>query len=663
MKKTLVTAALPYANGKLHIGHMGGVYVPACVFSRYRRLVGDDLFFVCGSDEYGTAITLSAEMAGRSYKEHVDLFDAMNQKLFNKLQISFDFYSRTTWEGHIACVQEFFLDLLTNGYLEEREEEQLYSVVDRKFLADRYVVGTCPKCGFEAARGDECTKCAASYEAIDLISPRSKLTGSTLEKKNTSHFYMKYDLFKERLEAFLEGKDWKENVLEFARNYLKDLRARPITRDLEWGVPVPLPGYEGKVIYVWFDAPIGYISASRHWAKTIGKPEEWEKYWFDPKTNFYQFLGKDNITFHALLFPAMIMGQKKPYKLVDELIASEFLNLEGRKISKSDGWYFDLDEAIDSYGSDAMRYALCALCPETKDADFTWELFAGKVNQDLVGKLGNFAHRLLHFIYTRRGGKVTKGECQPLLGIGSLSKIQSAYDKCSVRLATSELMEFVAIGNRFIDAKQPWKLIREENSEIESVLYEATVHLMQVALAASPIIPFAAQKIWEMLGLEGKLEEKNWSEVANFFPDFFSIQEPKTLFTPIEAEQIAKETEKLKVKMEVVEEKSEITIDDFVKVTLQVCQILSVEPVPKSKKLLRFEVDLGNEKRQVVSGIAQSYPDREVLIGKKVILVSNLKKATLMGVESHGMLLCGDDAAGAPVLIEAPCAQCGCRIR
>ncbi|MES2121665.1 MAG: methionine--tRNA ligase, partial [Chlamydiota bacterium] len=366
-QKILITSALPYANGPLHFGHVAGAYLPADCYARFERLKGSHVHFVCGSDEYGIAITLSAELAGRTPQQHVDLFHEINKNLFNQLNFSFDHFSRTTWPGHVKTTQEYFKDLLANGYIEEKTTDQLYSETESKFLADRYVVGTCPKCGFAEARGDECQKCGASYEATDLLQPRSKLTGSPLIRKPTKHFFLRFDLFKEKLSEWIGKKDWKPNVIQFAKSYIEDLKPRGITRDMEWGVPIPLPGTEGKVFYVWFDAPIGYISASREWAELHGKPESWRDYWCDPQTKLVQFVGKDNIPFHAVFFPAMTMGQNQPYKLVDELPANEFYNLEGKQFSKSDNWTIDLDTFFKQFTADQIRYAIASNAPETQD--------------------------------------------------------------------------------------------------------------------------------------------------------------------------------------------------------------------------------------------------------------------------------------------------------
>src|SRR5579872_6152424 len=396
-ERVLITSALPYANGPLHFGHIAGAYLPGDCYARFQRLQGKEVLYICGSDEHGVAITLSAETAGRTPQEHVDHYHGVLQQFFQQLHFSSDHYSRTTWKGHRVTTQEFFNDLLKNGYIEEKITDQLYSENDQKFLADRYVVGTCPKCKFEEARGDECQRCGASYEATDLIHPRSKITGAPLVLKKTNHWFLRFDLFKDQLKEWLTTKKWKSNVLNFAQSYVDELRPRAITRDSNWGIPVPLDSAQGKVFYVWFDAPIGYISATREWAEKKGTPEAWKEWWCAPKTKLVQFIGKDNIPFHAVFFPAMIMGQNQPYKLVDELPANEFYNLEGRQFSKSEGWYIDLDSFFQKFTADQIRYAIAANAPESQDAEFTWKDFQMRCNAELLGKYGNLAHRTLVF--------------------------------------------------------------------------------------------------------------------------------------------------------------------------------------------------------------------------------------------------------------------------
>lgn len=534
--KVLITAALPYANGPLHFGHIAGAYLPADCYARFQRLAKRDVFFVCGSDEHGVAITLSAEMAGRTPKEHVDLFHDINLQFFKKLGISFDHYSRTTWEGHVAPSQQFFLDLLANGYIEEKVTDQLYSEEDDQFLADRYVEGTCPKCGFDKARGDECQKCGASYEALDLIRPHSKVTGSPLILKKTKHWFLRFDLFKDQLKEWIKHKPWKDNVLKFASHYIDDLKPRAITRDSDWGIPVPLPGAEGKVLYVWFDAPIGYISASMEWGG------DWKKYWLDPETKLVQFIGKDNIPFHAIFFPAMIMGQNTPYKLVDELPANEFYNFEGRQFSKSDGCTIDLEDFFSKFSVDQIRYTIAANAPETQDAEFTWADFQMRCNSELAGKYGNLANRVLVFLANQFEGKAPSlGELEQIdqdfmERVDQLvDEAYEAYSHFHLRKATQLIMELSSCGNVYFNEKKPWKDKEKSGTTLAVCLY----CLKALALISSPVIPSAAEALWEMLGFA--LPIGVWQEVKQLaIPEGQLLPPPRILFAKVEAADLDK---------------------------------------------------------------------------------------------------------------------------
>ena len=656
-EKTLITAALPYANGPLHFGHIAGAYLPADCYARFKRLKGDDVLYICGSDEYGVAITLSAEMAGRSPKEHVDIFHKINKDFFQKLQISFDHYSRTTWEGHVKVVQDFFLDLLKNGYIEKKETLQLFSEAENRFLADRYVQGTCPKCGFDKARGDECQSCGASYEATDLLHPKSKLTGAPLAKKATTHWFLRFDKFKEPLADFLKSKDWKPNVANFAKAYVEDLKPRAITRDSDWGIPVPLPEAEGKVLYVWFDAPIGYVSATKEWAERQGTPDAWTKYWEDEKTRLVQFIGKDNIPFHAVFFPAMTMGQDKPLKLVDELPANEFYNLEGRQFSKSDGWYIDLDSFFSKYSSDQIRYAIASNAPESQDSEFTWKDFQMRCNAELLGKYGNLVNRVLVFALQSNEGRVPAPSDFQTVDIDFIAKIESiaeeaskAYEHFHLRRACQAIMELAQVSNAYFDTKKPWQASKqpEKAPEMCTTIYCCIQAIKVLALLSSPILPTSAQKVWEMLGFTGLLTEQKWDDVLKMgvVPGTL-LPKPMILFAKVEDEQIQKELDTLKALSASVKKenptlpplKPEIAFEDVKKLDLRVAKIVQVERVPKSKKLLKLLVDIGFEKRTIVSGIGENMPDIQELVGKQILLVANLKPALLMGIESQGMIL------------------------
>lgn len=659
-EKILITSALPYANGPLHFGHIAGAYLPGDCYARFQRLMKNDVLYICGSDEYGVAITLSADMAGRKPKEHVDIFHAINRDLFKKLNFSFDHYSRTTWEGHAAPVHQYFNDLLANGYIEERVTEQLYSETDKRFLADRYVVGQCPRCGFDKARGDECPECGASYEATDLKNPRSKLTNSPLVRKQTKHWFLLLDKFKDRLIEWIESKkDWKPNVVNFIKGYIQEMHPRAITRDSDWGVPIPLPNTEGKVLYVWFDAPIGYISATMEWAQQKGDLDLWKRYWQDPATKLVNFIGKDNIPFHAAIFPAMTIGQNQPYKLVDELPANEFYKLEGKQFSKSEGWYIELDDFFTRYTVDQIRYVIAANAPETGDSEFSWKDFQLRCNTELLGKYGNLVNRVLVFAKNNCGGRVPAiHELQPVdrefLAHAEklIHEAEVNYRTFKLRAATHTIMELAQLGNVYFDHKKPWQDAKnpETRNTMETTIACCLECLKGLALISFPIIPETANKVWKLLGYNTELQKMAWEDVATvMIPAQQVLQEPVILFKRIEDAQIEEEIAKLHemAKKHQVSKpteykpmKPEVDIEEVRKLDLRVGVIESAIVVPKSKKLLQLQVDLGFEKRTVVAGISQFYQP-EQLPGKKVVVVANLKPAMLMGVQSHGMLLAG----------------------
>ena len=532
--RILVTSALLYANGTIHFGHIAGAYLSADIYARFERMQGSDVLFVSGSDEYGVAITLSAEKAGRTPSEHVDHFHTINKRIFEEIGISFDNFSRTTWEGHKKHVLQYFNDLKKNGFVEERETQQLYSEEEDRFLADRYVAGICPHCGFEEARGDECTHCGASYEATDLKNPRSKVTGSPLSLRKTRHWFLLLDKLQPQLEKWIAGKKWKPNVLNFAKKYLENLRPRAITRDSEWGVQVS----PGKVFYVWFEACIGYLSATEE-----AFPDTWCDYWCDPSTQLVQFVGKDNIFFHAIFWPAMTLGQDQPYITVNDLPANEFLTLEGKQFSKSEGWFIDIEEFLSCYTADQLRYTLAANAPETHDSEFTWHDFQTRCNSELLGKLGNLVNRTLVFLNRKMGGRTPplgEGDPEFLAEVKRLTQeARAAYAAFSPRKATHHIMELAALGNTFFDHRTPWKAPDEAHRA--TTLACCLECLKALAVIASPIIPEAANKLWSMLGLT---DLTNWdTALTTPLPD--TLPEPHILFQKVEDEQIEKELAKL----------------------------------------------------------------------------------------------------------------------
>ncbi|MBY0529377.1 MAG: methionine--tRNA ligase [Rhabdochlamydiaceae bacterium] len=668
-QKVLITSALPYANGPLHFGHIAGAYLPGDCYARFQRLMGRDVLYICGSDEYGVAITLSAESAGRTPKAHVDLFHEINKNFFSQLGFSFDHYSRTTWAGHIKTTQQFFLDLLNNGHIEERVTDQLYSEKEARFFADRYVVGTCPKCSYPEARGDECQKCGASYEATDLISPRSKVSGAPLIRKPTKNWFLRFDHFKERLSEWIDQKHWKANVVNFAKGYIEDLKPRAITRDSDWGVPIPLPGTEGKVLYVWFDAPIGYISATREWAEKIGRPEAWKDYWLEPETKLVQFIGKDNIPFHAVFFPAMTMGQNVPYKLVDELPANEFYTLDGRQFSKSDGWTIDLDAFFERFSADQIRFAIAANAPENQDSEFSWKDFQLRCNSELLGKYGNLINRTLVFVQSQCDGKVPASSNLHPIDQEFLQKVslltqaaQEAYSTFHLRKACQLIMELAQAGNVYFDAKKPWIAAKSAltHHDMQNTIACCLEGIKALALISAPVIPGAAEKVWRMLGFNDTLAHQNWEKVATHtLVAGLVLPKPEVLFARVEDEVIQSEIEKLqKLKTVLPAEmpkaaqpiKKQVGIEEFRKLDLRTGKILHAERVPKSKKMLKITVDLGFEKRTIASGIGDKFDDLADLIGCTVVIVANLKPAVLMGIESQGMIL----AAETPFGLELP---------
>lgn len=662
IEKILITSALPYANGPLHFGHIAGAYLPGDCYARFQRLLKNDVLYICGSDEYGVAITLSADLAGRTPQEHVNLFHEVNKNLFKRLNFSFDHFSRTTWSGHQAPVQQYFLDLVANGYIEERVTDQLYSEADQKFLADRYVIGNCPRCGYENARGDECPQCGASFDATDLKNPKSKITLAPLQRRPTKHWFLLLDKFKEQLDTWLETKQWKANVTNFVKGYIKDLHPRAITRDSTWGIPVPLPNSEGKVLYVWFDAPIGYISATMEWAQIQGNPEKWKDYWCDPSTKLVNFIGKDNIPFHATIFPAMTMGQNQPYKLVDELPANEFYKLEGKQFSKSDGWYIDLEDFFTRYTADQIRYAIASNAPETADADFTWKDFQMRCNTELLGKYGNLVNRVLVFAHNKCAGKVPSEHSMESIDkefIANMDRIvaqvEKDYSSFKLRAASQGVMELAQLGNIYFDHKKPWQDAKQPETlhRMETTIHCCLQCIKNLALISYPIIPESANRIWKMLGYKSELNDSDWKTIASkSIPEGQKLGEAVILFQRIEDTQIDEEIAKLQAlsknqqvtKMEKIQEllplKEPVSIEEVRKLDLRVGVILKAVAVPKSKKLLQLEVDIGLEKRNIVAGISQHYSP-ENLIGKRIVVVANLKPAILMGVESCGMVLAG----------------------
>ncbi|WP_139415258.1 methionine--tRNA ligase [Chlamydia abortus] len=548
--RVLITSALPYANGPVHFGHIAGAYLPADVYARFRRLLGDDVLYICGSDEYGIAITLNAERAGMGYQEYVNMYHKIHKDTFDKLGISIDFFSRTTNPFHKKLVQDFYTELQSKGLIENQISLQLYSEEENRFLADRYVEGTCPKCGFDGARGDECQKCGADYEATDLVHPRSKLSGSQLVLKETEHAFLHLERMVEPLLAYIDTCYLPEHIRKFVTDYIKNLRPRAITRDLSWGIPVP--DFPNKVFYVWFDAPIGYISGTMDWAASLNTPEAWKDFWLEDSTEYVQFIGKDNIPFHAAIFPAMELGQSIPYKKMDALVSSEFYLLEGCQFSKSEGNYIDIDTFLDTYSLDKLRYVLAATAPETSDSEFTFMDFKTRCNSELVGKFGNFIHRVLAFAekngFKELAYSANLLEDQDRQFLDRAQQIvrdaQEHYSQYSLRKACCAIMELAALGNVYFNDQAPWKLLKEGlTHRVEAVLFCACYCQKLLALISYPIIPGTAWEIWRMLSPKSlqldSLDKDRvvdlWNrEFLNFSEEVFSLTAPQLLFTIVD---------------------------------------------------------------------------------------------------------------------------------
>ena len=667
-RKLLVTSALPYANGPLHLGHLAGAYLPADIYVRYQRLRKQDVVYICGSDEHGVPITITAEREGVSPQVIVDRFHEMNKRDFARFGISFDNYSRTSLPIHHKTSQEFFLALYEKGLLVEKTVKQLYCPKCKRFLADRYVEGTCPHCGAPGARGDQCEKCGNWIDPLTLIEPRCMICGSTPVVRETRHFFLPLGRFQDQLRAWLDSKTtWKDNVRNFCYGWLdKGLEDRAVTRDLNWGVPVPLKGYENKVLYVWFDAPIGYISSTKEWAEKQGDPERWREYWQDENTELIHFIGKDNIVFHAIVWPAILMGVGG-YVLPSEIPANEFLNLEGRKLSTSRNYAVWLGEYLDKFPPDPLRYCLAVNAPETKDSDFSWKDFQARNNNELADILGNFVHRTLTFVQrffdgvAPERGELTAEDREMLATLEEAPGVIGRHlERFEVRKAVRAFMDVARAANRYFDSQEPWRTAREDKARCGTTLNVCLQAVRTLAVVGHPFIPFSADKIWQMLNLPGKVEDEVWDDAGRRPLDAgHKLGKVEILFQKIPDEVIEEEAEKLHRIAEQMEKESQepkaavsvppfgetISYEEFAKVDLRVARVLEAERVPKTDKLLRLVVDLGVEKRQIVAGMAE-FVSPEEMVGKTVIVVANLAPRKLRGLESKGMLLAAEDDAG-----------------
>lgn len=722
MKRTLITSALPYANGYLHLGHCAGAYLPADIYARFLRLKGESVLYVCGSDEHGVAITIAAEKEKVTPKRIIDKYHEANREAFQKFGMSFDIYSRTSNDIHHETAREFFADFLNKGHLVEKEEDQFYDTSVQMFLPDRYVEGICPNCGYDKARGDQCDSCGAYYSQLDLINPKSLVSGNAPIVKKSIHWYMKFGNFQNFLEDYIDShsSEWKDNVIQQSKSWLKQgLTDRAITRDLTWGVSIDkIPGIspeksKGKALYVWFDAVLGYISATKEWVieraqQLKGSRDDWKIWWQDPETRYVAFIGKDNIVFHTLIFPSMLHA-KGGYILPDNVPANEFLNLEGQKFSKSRNWSIDLQDFIADFPEpqymDALRYTLAMNFPETKDADFTWRDFQARNNNELSAIFGNFVNRTLQFVNKSFGARVPfisgKYHKMPLLWhrlveyfnivqdkpdeeilSGVNPKLRNEipdnefqlfwalwkgtrdsaanFNKFRFRDAISDIMNVARAANKYFNDEAPWKTLKDDFETCSKSVYFCCQLVRSLSILFSPVVPFACRRISRMLDEEPLLGVGNgavkgdnlWYAAAlPTIEENKRIIDPNIIFSRIEDDVVEKQIAKLSKSdnkspaKEESEQKPLITIDDFAKIELRTAKIIEAENVPKSKKLIKLSVQIGSERRQILAGIAEHYKP-EQLVGKTIVVVTNLQPAKLMGHESQGMALAATNADG-----------------
>ncbi len=673
MSRKTITAALPYANGPVHIGHLAGVYVPADIYARTLRMMGEELLFICGSDEHGVPITLRARKEGITPQDVVDRYHKIIGDSFQDLGISFDTYSRTTSAAHKQTSQEFFSNLLEKGALDVQVSEQYFDPETQQFLADRYIVGSCPKCSAEGAYGDQCEKCGSTLSPDELVNPKSALSGAEPIKKETRNWYLPLDrLQSEFLNEYIGSRqNWKSNVLGQCKSWLNDgLKPRAMTRDLEWGIPVPVEGADGKVLYVWFEAPIGYISATREL-----RPDDWESWWTGD-SEVIHFIGKDNIVFHCIIFPAMLHVRGDNYCVPSQVPANEFLNLEGQKISTSRNWAVWLHEYLQELPNrqDELRYVLTAIAPETKDSEFTWKDYQTRVNSELVGILGNFANRVLVLLQKYNNGVIPEVSDQAQAWMDASNYSWSIEDLWSKRIAPIAqsiqeyrfrdaqfaMMELARYGNKFLADLEPWKKVKEDPEAASAVLARAVQILYNTALAMEPFMPFASQRLLDQLNAQPSAESKKafWLSQAQTLAAGHSIAQPSLLFQRVEDELVEQQMAKLQASLAAGSAapaasaqpatpayKPMIQYDDFAKLDLRVATVNHCERVPKADKLLKLELQVGEEIRTVLSGIAQHF-EPEAVIGKQVLYLANLAPRVMRGIESQGMILMAEDAEG-----------------
>lgn len=662
-----ITAALPYTNGPIHIGHLAGVYVPSDIYARYLRLHGKDVAFICGSDEHGVAISMKAKKEGITPQEVIDKYDAIIRKSFIDFGISFDNYSRTSAKIHHETASTFFRKLYDEGKFIEQVTEQLYDEEAKQFLADRFVIGTCPKCGNEEAYGDQCEKCGSTWNATDLINPKSTMTGTTPVRKNTKHWFLPLDQYENFLRQWIlvdHAKDWKTNVIGQVKSWIDDgLKPRAVTRDLDWGIDVPVEGAIGKKLYVWFDAPIGYISATKEWAEKAGK--DWEPYWKRSDTKLVHFIGKDNIVFHCIIFPAMLKAEGS-FILPDNVPANEFLNLEGNKLSTSKNWAVWLHEYLEDFPGqqDVLRYTLTANAPETKDNDFTWKDFQARNNNELAAIYGNFINRVVVLTHKYYDGVVpqpnefSEADRQAMNELKAYPAVlSSSIERYRFREAQNELMNVARLGNKYLADEEPWKMVKTNPDRVPTQMFVALQIAAALRILSEPFLPFTAKKLEAILNQN----QKGWRDITNeetLLEVGHKIGAAEILFSQIEDEQIQKQIDKLVAskalnnteKATMSTQKDLIQFEDFSKIDLRVGTILEAEKMPKANKLLVLKVDTGLDIRTIVSGIAESFSPEEV-IGKKVTVLVNLAPRNLRGVESQGMILMTNNSEGKLIFV------------
>ena len=677
-----ITAALPYTNGPIHIGHLAGVYVPADIYARYLRLTGNDVAYICGSDEHGVAIPMRAKKEGVSPQDIIDKYHGIIKQSFLDFGISFDNYSRTSSEIHHKTASEFFIDLHEKGEFIEEVTEQLYDAEANQFLADRFVVGTCPKCGFEESYGDQCENCGTSHNGTDLINPKSAITGNVPTVKETKHWFLPLDKHESFLREWILGgnkNDWKTNVLGQVKSWIDDgLRPRAVTRDLDWGIPVPVDGGEGKVLYVWFDAPIGYISSTKEWAAREGK--NWEDYWKNENTKLVHFIGKDNIVFHCIIFPSMLKAHGD-YILPENVPANEFLNLEGNKLSTSKNWAVWLHEYLEDFPGqqDVLRYTLTANAQENKDNDFTWKDFQAKNNNELVAIFGNFINRVV--VLTNKyyqgiipsPGEFTEVDEDTLAAIKDFPKsIGKSIQRYRFREASQELMNLARLGNKYLADEEPWKVIKQDEERVKTIMYVALQIATALAVVSEPFLPFTSDKLKKILNIASNplSDQNSWNDVSEkdiLILAGHQIGKAELLFSKIEDKTVEIQLEKLAATKRENEQantstssaqdkliepqKETIAFEDFTKLDMRVGTILEAVKVAKTKKLLQLKVDVGIDVRTIVSGIAESFSPEDI-IGQQVTVLTNLAPRKIRGVESQGMILMTDTPDGKLAFVE-----------